>query len=316
MASELYQKVRSFREHLHELDDVVKSLTGASVVECLYAPADRSTGDVKRCQTEFSDIRCTHPAIFMVEYALYRSLCDVGIQPGLFVGSSLGEVTAAAAAGVIPVDDAMRWVVRQADVFHRWAPSCCMYAVLESPHVYGQDADLSALCDIAGISGEKHFVVAAELDALDEIERVLRSKRCVFARIPVKHGFHTRLIDAARDPFMESTSSIVFNEPLVPTVSSAFSDVVRRHDAEHFWSVVRQPIRIDKTLEFLAKRFAAERPLVCVDASPASTFAGVVSTNAWLRHNKIEALPILSLFGGELAAFDDVVHRFGRTGLS
>lgn len=43
----------------------------------------------------------SHPAIFMVEYALVRSLMAGGLEPDLLLGVSLGELTAAAVAGML-----------------------------------------------------------------------------------------------------------------------------------------------------------------------------------------------------------------------
>ena len=50
----------------------------------------------------------TQPALFAVEYALVELLKSWGISPNAVVGHSLGEITAAWAAGVMTLEDAMR----------------------------------------------------------------------------------------------------------------------------------------------------------------------------------------------------------------
>ncbi|WP_081595063.1 acyltransferase domain-containing protein [Paenibacillus sp. PAMC 26794] len=56
----------------------------------------------------------SHPAIYMVEYALAQSLLTRGMMPDYVLSSSLGETAAAAVACVFSAEDGLRCVMKQA----------------------------------------------------------------------------------------------------------------------------------------------------------------------------------------------------------
>jgi acyl transferase domain-containing protein len=94
----------AFRSRLEEVDHLLRPLAGWSVIDELWAPADRSRLE----HTEFAQ-----PAIFALQVALAELLRSWGILPDAVVGHSVGEVSAAHVAGVLGLADAVQVV------FHR-----------------------------------------------------------------------------------------------------------------------------------------------------------------------------------------------------
>ncbi|MGW2600275.1 acyltransferase domain-containing protein, partial [Streptomyces klenkii] len=95
-----------FRESLDALDAVVREVRGDSVIEAIHAEGHGP----ERPMTRFA---LTQPAIFMVEYALAQMLRSHGFEPAAVLGASLGEVAAAAVAGVVDPRDCLRSLLRQ-----------------------------------------------------------------------------------------------------------------------------------------------------------------------------------------------------------
>lgn len=72
MGKELFKENIVFRQSMHEMDAMAARRIGTSIVEEIYHPA-------KRVSDPFDSILFSHPAIFMVEYSLYKVLEDRGI---------------------------------------------------------------------------------------------------------------------------------------------------------------------------------------------------------------------------------------------
>src|SRR5689334_11416654 len=71
MGKELFQQDRIFRRWMLSLDELTRVGIGTSVLSLLYEqPASQSGA--------FDRTPYTHPAIFMVEYALARTLMEQG----------------------------------------------------------------------------------------------------------------------------------------------------------------------------------------------------------------------------------------------
>ena len=107
MGRALYDDNDTFRGWMVRLDEVARQASGSSVIEALYSDA-RAKGE------PFDRTLLTHPAIFMVEYALAQALIHAGVVPDLVLGVSMGSFAAAAVAGFIDVEDALTAVIRQA----------------------------------------------------------------------------------------------------------------------------------------------------------------------------------------------------------
>ncbi len=110
MGQAFYQCHPVFREWLDRLDDRVRRRSGCSVLKHLYSPEHQRSD-------AFDDIRLTHPAIFMVEYAMTQVMKAEGVEPDAVMGASLGEYCAAVLAGLMSLDDAIECIVGQAEIF-------------------------------------------------------------------------------------------------------------------------------------------------------------------------------------------------------
>lgn len=88
MGKMLFEHNKIFKNHMIDADSYFIKMTGNSLIKILY--------DSNKRQTDlFLDFSLTHPAIFMIEYALTKALIDNHIQPDFLLGNSVGEVTAA-----------------------------------------------------------------------------------------------------------------------------------------------------------------------------------------------------------------------------
>jgi acyl transferase domain-containing protein len=98
MGRALYEQGGTFARSMRAMDRIVQDLGCPSVVNALYG--DQPKG------APFDDLVLSHPAIFMVEFALSQTLLEMGIEPHLTLGVSLGSVAASVLAGGLRMEEA------------------------------------------------------------------------------------------------------------------------------------------------------------------------------------------------------------------
>lgn len=286
MGSSLFDGNATFRSWMLRLDDVARQVAGASVIESLYSAA-RGKSD------PFDRTLLSHPAIFMVEYALTQALVEAGVVPSMVLGVSVGSFAAAAVAGFLDVEDALTAVIRQAMALEESCEPGGMTAVLADPALYGEDF-LGARTELAGVNFASHFVVSAKPADLAAAEGVLKQRGVTYQRLPVSFAFHSKWMDGARESFAAFMHNVPRRQGHLPLVCCDQTTIVNDLSNGFFWDVVRNPIRFRETIA----RLEAEGPRRYIDVGAAGTLAtflkyGLPKSTASTMHS------ILTPFGAD-----------------
>ena len=268
MGKELFEQNRKFRRWMMALDDLVKAISGESVLHQLYE-GNRSIGEL------FNRIFYTHPAIFMVEYSLAQMLLEQMVVPDLVLGSSLGEFAAATIAGALDVEDALELVVKQAVVFETYCPPGSMLAILHDVNLYHETPWLNGLSELAAVNHRAHFVVSGTVEHIQEIRDMLASKNILCDILPVSYAFHSSGIDLAEPYYKSLFKAKVYKQPSIPFISTLFGRSVTTLSHEYFWEVVRKPIRFSSAIQTLER----DGYYHYVDVGPAGTLANLTKRN-------------------------------------
>ena len=111
MAAQLYRAHSVFRHALDRCHALAKPHLEHGLLDVIFAK-DGAAALVDR--TDY-----TQPALFAVEYALSELLKSWGIAPSAVIGHSVGEFSAAWAADVMTLEDAMQLVIARGALMHR-----------------------------------------------------------------------------------------------------------------------------------------------------------------------------------------------------
>jgi acyl transferase domain-containing protein len=261
MGQDLFVKDDLFRDWMVRLDDIAVRCSGTSVIGALYSDA-YSKGDVFDCTL------LTHPAIFMVEYALAQTLIHKQIMPDMVLGASLGSFAAAAVAGFVEVADALTAVIRQASILEECCEPGGMTAVLAEPQRFSEEFFLGR-SELAAVNFSSHFVVSAKRAELAEIEATLKRLKITYQRLPVSFAFHSQWIEKAKAPFESFIQAIQCKQGRLPLVCCDQTTILLHLSPDYFWNVVRHQIRFPEAVA----RLEEHGPRRYIDVGPAGTLA-------------------------------------------
>lgn len=291
MGRRLFLFEAGFHYWMTELDRLHLKWTGRSVIPQIYAGARRETEDLDQ-------LSVTHPAVFMVEFALARMLIEKGIQPDGIIGSSLGEFAAAAVAGRMSAEEALGAVVMQAESISELCVQGGMLAILHNPEIYHAAAFLHQNSVIAGVNTDNHFIVSGLHQDLVYIDQRLLSKGILCKRLPVRYPFHSSLIDEASALNIKYLRDRTWCKEVVPAVSCINRNAKVPTNAEHLWHAVRETMSFKAALQEIVFRLG-EEPILYIDLTPSGTLAGFVK-QVLAPKEVYSAVPIITMFHTEL----------------
>ncbi len=164
------------------------------------------------------------PAIMAASLVTWRALTEAGITPSVVAGHSLGEYTAAVAAGVLGIEDGARLVAtRGAAMGEACAANPGTMAAVVKLH---PDA-VTVLVDgidglvIANDNAPGQVVVAGTPDAVAAVKDQAREAGGRALALDVEGAFHSPAMAPAVDRVREAIDGLSLAEATVPLVAGA-----------------------------------------------------------------------------------------------
>jgi [acyl-carrier-protein] S-malonyltransferase len=188
------------------------------------------------------------PAILAASLVAFDALLRAGVRPDVVAGHSLGEVSAAVAAGALTIPDGAALVAERGAAM---AAACAvspgtMAAVIK----LGIDA-VEVLVDevddlvIANDNAPGQIVVSGPPAAIDAIRARARDAGGRVVPLEVEGAFHSPAMDPARDRVARAVDDIHVSPPAIPFVSgtTASRHTTAQQVATGLVDGVRAPVR-------------------------------------------------------------------------
>ena len=207
-------------------------------------------------KAELSQTINTQPCLYMVDYACAEALREVGVEPDCVAGFSLGEMAAAAFAGMMTFEEGMRLTMKRAGLMQACAERHPggMAAIVKL--TAGQVEEICASMEEAwpvNYNCPGQIVVACRTDLMDELAAKAKAAGGRALKLNVSGAFHSPYMKEAAVGLSEYLKEHPLKEAKVPVYANRTAQPYEG-DLNGLLSMqAASPVRWQQTVENMKK---------------------------------------------------------------
>ncbi|NEQ50218.1 MAG: acyltransferase domain-containing protein, partial [Leptolyngbya sp. SIO3F4] len=218
MGRELYETQLTFGRALDQCADILHEVN-VPLLEVLY---DQAEGD----EQKINNTAYTQPALFALEYALYKLWQSWGINPSVVMGHSVGEYVAACVAGVFSLEDGLKLIAARGRLMQQLPSGGGMVSLMASVEkvktVIADQPDVT----IAAINGPQSTVISGPIPALQTMVEQFARAGVKGKFLSVSNAFHSPLMAPMLAEFEQVAKQVSYSPPKLKLISNVTGQVV------------------------------------------------------------------------------------------
>ncbi len=272
MGRELYATEPIFRDAFDRCAALFQPLLQRDLRAVVHSDAATPAAEAE-ARLQATDL--AQPALFAIEWSLAEIWRAWGVEPAALLGHSLGEVTAAAVAGVLSLEDAVRMVAVRGRLMQA-LPRGALLAVSLPPAEVKPLLPLTV--SLAIVNGPRACVVAGTPGEIARLEDTLRERGVPARVLPTSHAFQSHLMEPVVAPFLAEARQLTYHAPQIPFISNVTGRWITAAEATDpsYWArQLRQTVYFGDGMRELAK----EPNRVFVEVGPGRILAGLLRPN-------------------------------------
>lgn len=263
MGKDLYDNSPIAKELFEKANDIL----GFRITDIMF---DGSAEDLKQTKV-------TQPAIFLHSVILAKTQED--FNPDMVAGHSLGEFSALVANGALDFEDGLKLVYKRALAMQEACeqnPST-MAAILglEDDKVNAVCEGISEVVVAANYNCPGQLVISGSREGVDKACDQLKDEGAKRAMIlPVGGGFHSPMMEPARQQLEKAIQETTFHQPLCPIYQNATAkpstdtEEIKRNLIDQLTAPVRWTQSVQHMIEDGAEQF--------IECGPGKVLQGLV----------------------------------------
>ncbi|MEX0967735.1 MAG: ACP S-malonyltransferase [Bacteroidia bacterium] len=249
MGNELYEQ----NEEAREIFERGNQILNFRITDIMFEGEDK---DLKQT-------RVTQPAIFLHSVAAARSVGE-SFKPDMAAGHSLGELSALAAVGAMPFEDALLLVARRAEAMQRAcdAEQSIMAAILGTDDELVQQVcnDVDDIVVAANYNSPGQVVISGTTEGVKKACEALEKHGKKTIILNVSGAFHSPLMEPARVELAEAIEKTKFTAPSCPVYQnfSAKGETDPEQIKKNLVSQLTAPVKWKQSVEQMIKDGATD----------------------------------------------------------
>ncbi|QDE69384.1 non-ribosomal peptide synthetase [Myxococcus xanthus] len=278
MGRQLFDSAPVFREALERCDALLRPHLDVPLLSVLFPTTDATAQLIHQT-------RYTQPALFALGHALTELWRSWGVVPDAVMGHSVGEFTAAHAAGALGLEEALALLATRSRLIQALPQNGAMAAVLTDEATVRTALEGEPLMDVAAINGPRHVVISGEREAVQRIITALQAQGIESRPLTVSHAFHSPLLEPMLDGFEQVARVLPAHAPRLPLISNLTGErMSQAPDAAYWRRHARAPVQFFKSLQTLTQA----GPALFIEMGPHDTLLGMAkrcvpeSASLWL----------------------------------
>ena len=241
MGSEFYNNFPSVKNFFLEADEKLKFKLSKIILE---GP-----------ENELKLTQNTQPAILLVSYSIFTVLkkefnFDLD-EVKYFAGHSLGEYSALLCANALSFTDSLYLLFERGKSMQEAVPAgkggmlAILGTNLDEINNYITLVKNKGICEIANDNAQGQIIVSGDIEAIDELKKILKENKKKTILLPVSAPFHCSLMKPAAEKMKEKIDSINFKQPDCEIVTNVTStptnnpDQIKKLLVDQIYSKVR-----------------------------------------------------------------------------
>ncbi|TDH59842.1 SDR family NAD(P)-dependent oxidoreductase, partial [Dankookia rubra] len=280
-----------------------------------WSAAERLAAGVTAESLAASEV--AQPLLFAVQHGIVAALAAEGIRPALCLGHSVGEVAAAAAAGMLDLAAAARLIVirsrHQAGTRGQGrmaalgaAPAAALPVLEALGTIDGRGIE------IAAVNAPESLTVAGPAALLAQLEAAAAERRWSFLALDLDYAFHSAAMDGLRDGLLADLAGLAGTAPRVPLVSTVTGAPLDPADCgpAHWWRNLREPVQFQAAVQAAA----GLGPCLFLEIGPTAVLQGYLRDGLRAAASEAAILPSLSRRDPAADPFPGIADRAWMAG--
>ncbi|MFE5581696.1 SDR family NAD(P)-dependent oxidoreductase [Kitasatospora sp. NPDC056531] len=179
----------------------------ARMAECarlLDGQVDWSLREVLADEAALRRMDVMQPALFAVQVSLAEVWRAVGLRPSAVVGHSQGEITAACAAGIVPLPDALRLMVERSRAIVARLSGHGAMALLAMPV---EEVDRERVA-IGAVNGPNSVVVSGPVEVVQAVMAECEARGVRARTVPIDYASHSPYVEPVREEVLRAAAGV------------------------------------------------------------------------------------------------------------